>query len=66
MSANREKSRLAIIEFTLNGKLIANNLSNLKVYLNSESHPYEHLNVDFSKNQYAHLYEIYTRFKSRY
>jgi len=46
------------------GELITNNLSNLKVHLNSESYPYDNLNVDFSKNQYAHLYEIYTRFQS--
>jgi len=52
LSANREKPRFAIIGFTLNGELITN----------SESHPYDNLNVDFSKNQYAHLYEMYTRF----
>jgi len=32
--------------------------------LNSESYPYDNLNVDLSKNQYAHLYEMYTRFQS--
>jgi len=51
---------------TINGELITNNLSNLKVHLNSESYPYDNLNVDFSKNQYAHLYEMYTRFQSSY
>jgi len=34
--------------------------------LNSESYPYDNLNVDFSKNQFAHLYEMYTRFQSSY
>jgi len=29
-------------------------------------YPYENLNFDFSKNQYAHLYEMYTRFQSSY
>jgi len=38
----------------------------LKVHLNSESYPYEKLNVDLSKNQNAHLYEFYTRFQSSY
>jgi len=66
LSANREKPRFAIIGFTLNGELITNNLSNLKVHLNSESYPYDNLNVDFSKNQYAHLYEMYTRFQYSY
>jgi len=65
-SANREKPRFALIGFTLNGELITNNLSNLKVHLNSESFPYDNLNVDFSKNQYAHLYDMYARFQSSY
>jgi len=50
LSANLEKPRFAIIGFTLNGELITNNLSNLKVHLNSESYPYDNINVDFSKN----------------
>jgi len=66
LSANREKPRFAIIGFTLNGELITNNLSNLKVPLNSDLYPYDNLNVDFNKNQYAHLYEMYTRFQSSY
>jgi len=66
LSANREKPRFKIIGFTLNGKLITNNLSNLKVHLNSESYPYDNLNVDFSKNQYAHLYEMCARYQSSY
>jgi len=37
LSANREKPRFAIVGFRLNGELITNNLSNLKVHLNSES-----------------------------
>jgi len=52
--------RFVIIGFTLNGEVITNNLSNLKVHLNSKSYPYDKLNVDLSKNQYAHLYEMYT------
>jgi len=38
----------------------------MKVHLNSESYPYDKLNVDLSKNQNAHLYEMYTRFQSSY
>jgi len=34
--------------------------------LNSESYPYDNLNFDTSKNQYANLYEMYTRFQSSY
>jgi len=66
LSANRKKQGFAIIRFTLNGELITITLSDLEGHLNSESYPYDNLNVDFSKNQYAHLYEIYTRFQSSY
>jgi len=34
--ANREKPRFAIIGFTLNRELITNNLTRLKVHLNSD------------------------------
>jgi len=33
-----KKTRFVIIGFTLNGEVITNNLSNLKVHLNSESY----------------------------
>jgi len=66
LSPSREEPRFAIIGFTLNGELITNNLSNFKVHLKSESYPYDNLNVDFSKKQYAHLYEMYIRFQSSY
>jgi len=64
--ANREKTKICNNWTYINGELITNNLSKLKVHLNSESYPYDNLNVDFSKNQYAHLYETYTRFQSSY
>jgi len=64
LSANREKPRFAIIGFTLNGELITNNLSNMKAYLTS--YPHDNLNIYLSKNQYAHLYEMYSRFPSIY
>jgi len=60
LSANRENPRFAIIGFTLN------NFSTLKVHFNSESYPYDNLNVDFSRNQYVHLYDVYTRYQSGY
>lgn len=42
------------------------NLSDLKVYLNSECYPYENLNVNFNNSQYAVLYEMYCRFQETY
>lgn len=41
-------------------------LSDLKVYLNSESYPYENLNINFENNQYALLYEMYARFQESF
>lgn len=42
------------------------NLSDLKVYLNSECYPYENLNVNFENNQYAVLYDMYIRFQKTF
>lgn len=41
-------------------------LSDLKIYLNSVCYPYESLNVDFTKNQYAVLYDMYSKFQESY
>lgn len=41
-------------------------LSDLKVYLNSESFPYESLNLNFNNNQIALLYEMYARFQESF
>ena len=42
------------------------NLTNIKLYLNSESCPYDDLNLDFGKNRYALLYDMYARFRKAY
>lgn len=42
------------------------NLSDLKVYLNSECYPYENLNINFTNDQYALLYDMYCRFQETY
>lgn len=42
------------------------NLTDLKVYLNSECYPYENLNVNFENNQYAVLYYMYSKFQESY
>ncbi|XP_076299357.1 uncharacterized protein LOC143218197 [Lasioglossum baleicum] len=41
-------------------------LLNIRLYLNSESYPYDDLNLDFEKNKYAILYDMYTRFQNSY
>jgi len=40
------------------------NLSNVKVYLNSEFYsPYDDLNLNFGKKKYAVLFDMYARFR---
>lgn len=41
-------------------------LTDVKVHLNSESFPYEDLNIKFDKNRYAVLYEMYSKFQPSY
>lgn len=42
------------------------NISNLKLFLNSECYPYDNLNLNFEKNQYSILYEMYSKFQQSY
>lgn len=41
-------------------------ITNFKVYLNTERYPYDNLNINFTNNHYATLYEMYSRFQSIY
>ncbi|RLU19558.1 hypothetical protein DMN91_008115 [Ooceraea biroi] len=41
-------------------------LTNVKLYLNSECYPYDDLNLDFERNKYAILYDMYSRFRRAY
>ena len=42
------------------------NLTNVKLYLNSEFYPYNDLNLDFGKKRYAVLFDMYARFRKAY
>ena len=44
----------------------SNNLTNLRLYLNSEAFPYDDLNLDFDRNKYALLYDMYAKFGRSY
>lgn len=41
-------------------------LTDVKVHLNSESYPYDDLNLRFDKDQYALLYDMYIKFQQSY
>lgn len=40
--------------------------SDIKVYLNSESYPYENMDINFDLDQYAVLYDMYCRFQKSF
>lgn len=69
-----EKPRYIILGFQTNRKTIDSdaskfdhcNLTNVKLYLNSETFPYDNLNLNFAKNQYEILYKMYTNFQKSY
>lgn len=41
-------------------------ISNVKLYLNSECYPYDDMNLDASKDQLAVLYDMYVKFQENY
>lgn len=42
------------------------NLRDMKLFLNSQCYPYVNLNINFTQNQFAGLYEMYANFQSSY
>lgn len=74
-SSHIEKPRYVIIGLQTNRKNNSDadmsqfdhcNLRDVKVYLNSSYYPYENLNVSFSQDRIALLYEQYARFQQSY
>lgn len=70
-----EKPRFVIVGFQTNRKghiekdmsLFDHcDLTNIKVYLNSEVFPYDNLNINYSQEQYGALYEMFANFQSSY
>lgn len=70
-----EKPRFVIVGFQTNrkGQKTANasrfdhcNISNVKLFLNSQYYPYGNLNLDINHNQYAVLYDMYANFQNSY
>lgn len=74
-STQLEKPRFVILGFqsSRNNLATANasefdhcNLSNVKLYLNSQYYPYCNMNLNITNNQYAILYEMYCNFQAAY
>ncbi|XP_075158047.1 uncharacterized protein LOC142231317 [Haematobia irritans] len=66
LSVNRERPRFVILAFENNKKFIHCHLVNLKVHLNSDTYPYDDLNLKFDDNRYAVLYDMYTKFQQSF
>lgn len=74
-SSQFEKPRHVILAFQTNRKYQDDknmsqfdhcNISNVKLFLNSENYPYENLNLNIKNNHYAVLYDMYTQFQKVY
>lgn len=74
-SSQIEKPRYVILAFQTarknTEKKIASrfdhcNLSNVKLYLNSKCYPYDDLNLNFDRNQFARIYQMYATFQHSY
>lgn len=70
-----EKPRFVILAFQTNRRSTptANasrfdhcNMTNVKLFLNSQYYPYNNLNLDIARSQYALLYQMYTVFQAAY
>ena len=42
------------------------NLRNMRLYLNGTSYPYENMDIDFSKNKFGLLYDMFAKFQGSY
>lgn len=66
LSASRERPRFVLVAFLRDNKFVNCDLTNLKVHLNSESYPYDDLNIKFGQERFAILYDMYVRFQQSY
>uniref|UniRef100_A0A1B0GEQ0 Double jelly roll-like domain-containing protein n=1 Tax=Glossina morsitans morsitans TaxID=37546 RepID=A0A1B0GEQ0_GLOMM len=67
LASENERPRFLLIAFrNAENKFTHCNLTNVKVHLNSDSYPYDDLNLRFSRNQFALLYDMYSRFQQSY
>lgn len=66
LSVNRERPRFLLFVLENDNKYIHSDLKNVKVHLNSESYPYDDLNLKFEENRYAILYDMYAKFQQNY
>lgn len=70
-----EKPRFIIVGFQTNRKSQSGvnasrfdhcNISDVKLFLNSQHYPYGNMNIDITRNQYAVLYDMFANFQNAY
>ncbi|XP_037889798.1 uncharacterized protein LOC119637675 [Glossina fuscipes] len=67
LASENERPRFLLIAFrNAENKFTHCNLTNVKIHLNSVSYPYDDLNLSFSRNQFALLYDMYSKFQESY
>lgn len=66
LAVNRERPRFILLALHNGENIINCDLSNIKVHLNSESYPYDDLNLNIEKGRYAVLYDMYAKFQQMY
>lgn len=66
LSINAERPRFVLFVFEKEGKFLQCSLTNMKVYLNSDTYPYDDLKVKFEDKRFAILYEMYASFQKNY
>lgn len=67
LANENERPRFMLIAFrNSSNKFIHCDLSDVKVHLNSETYPYDDLNLKFDRNRFALLYQMYSRFQESY
>jgi len=66
MAPQNERPRFIILAFFKGNEFTHCNLTDIKVHLNSESFPYDDLNLEFKHERYALLYEMYAKFQESY
>lgn len=66
LSVNRERPRYVAFVFEKDNKFVHSDLTNIKVHLNSDTYPYDDLNLKFGENRYAVLYDMYAKFQQNF
>jgi len=66
MAPQNERPRFALIAFEHNGQFTDSSITDLKVHLNSETYPYDDLNLNLARNHISLLYDMYAKFQKSF